>query len=191
MKKILLLCVIFLNAAFSIELSKGDLPDYTPMFAIRSLQTGISISVFRETSQDLTDQNWVLREIVLSDKLKAKDTLADKFPFGYVQFVNPHDDDICLAILESGFFGAKSCQGDLQDEKLETVFSIMPTTSSAVQIRSLVLGGVECISTFRNPQIPLESRIGIQECFRGTREFVEPFQLLFFTPAIVEATPLN
>ncbi|MBZ7941898.1 cytolethal distending toxin subunit A [Campylobacter molothri] len=190
MKKILVLCAVLMSLAFGSE-PKGDLPDYTPMFAIRSLQTGISISVFRETSQDLTDQNWVLREITLSDKLKTKDTLADKFPFGYVQFVNPNDDDICLAILESGFFGAKSCKGDLEDEKLETVFSIMPTTSSAVQIRSLVLGGVECISTFRNPQIPLETRIGIQECFRGPHEFIAPFQLLFFTPAIVEATPLN
>ncbi|MBZ7935056.1 MULTISPECIES: RICIN domain-containing protein [Campylobacter] len=190
MKKILVLCAVLMSLAFGIE-PKGDLPDYTPMFAIRSLQTGISISIFRESSQDLTDQNWVLREITLSDKLKAKDTLADKFPFGYVQFVNPNDDDICLAILESGFFGVKSCKGDLEDEKLETVFSIMPTTSSAVQIRSLVLGGVECISTFRNPQIPLETRIGIQECFRGPHQFIAPFQLLFFTPAIVEATPLN
>ncbi|MBZ7946177.1 cytolethal distending toxin subunit A [Campylobacter sp. RM10541] len=190
MKKILILCAALMSLTFGIE-PKGDLPDYTPMFAIRSLDTGISVSVFRESSQDLTDQNWVLREIILSDKLKAKDTLADKLPFGYVQFVNPNDDDICLAILESGFFDAKSCKKDLEDEKLETVFSIMPTTSSALQIRSLVLGGVECMSTFYNPQVALEKRIGIKKCIIGPGFFIDPSQLMFFTPAIVEATPLN
>lgn len=71
-----------------------------------------------------------------------------------MQFTNPKENDLCLAILEDGTFGAKSCQDDLKDGKLETVFSIMPTTTSAVQIRSLVLESDECIVTFFNPNIP-------------------------------------
>ncbi|MFY4690798.1 cytolethal distending toxin subunit A [Campylobacter jejuni] len=191
MKKIMLIMFICFNLSFGFEPSKGDLSDFTPMFSIRSLETGVSLSPFRNTSEKFEDQNWILREITLSDELKKKDTLADKLPFGYVQFVNPSNDDLCLAILESGFFGGKSCKQDLKDGKLETVFSIMPTTTSAVQIRSLVLGGTECIVTTRNPQLLLENRFGIEQCtLDDPALFLELYELMFFTPAIVEATPL-
>ncbi|EAJ6150498.1 MULTISPECIES: cytolethal distending toxin subunit A [Campylobacter] len=191
MKKIIFLLFAYIGFSFGAPPSQGDLPDFTPMFAIRSLETGISLSPFRDSSTKLEDQNWILREIVLSEELKQKDTLADKLPFGYVQFVNPSDDDLCLAILESGFFGGKSCKQDLEDGKLETVYSIMPTTTSAVQIRSLVLGGVECMVVFNNPQVPIEQRFGIQQCtLDDPALFLELYELMFFTPAIVEATPL-
>ncbi|EAK1935984.1 cytolethal distending toxin subunit A [Campylobacter jejuni] len=191
MKKIIFLILMGLSFSFGITPSKGDLPDFTPMFAIRSLETGISLSPFRESSERLEDQNWILREIILSDELKQKDTLAEKLPFGYVQFVNPSDDDLCLAILESGFFGGKSCKQDLKEGKLETIFSIMPTTTSAVQIRSLVLGGTECMIVFNNPQVPIEQRFGIQQCtLDDPALFLELYELMFFTPAIIEATPL-
>ncbi|HDZ4294524.1 TPA: cytolethal distending toxin subunit A, partial [Campylobacter jejuni] len=92
MKKIVILILVLLSLSKSIE-EPGDLSDFTPMFAIRSLQTGISLSPFRETSEDLKDQNWILREIILSDELKQKDELGELLHFGYVQFVNPNDDD--------------------------------------------------------------------------------------------------
>lgn len=136
---------IFITLAFATP--TGDLKDFTEMVSIRSLETGIFLSAFRDTSKDPIDQNWNIKEIVLSDELKQKDKLADELPFGYVQFTNPKESDLCLAILEDGIFGAKSCQDDLKDDKLETVFSIMPTTS-AMQIRSLVLESDECIVTF-------------------------------------------
>lgn len=79
MKKIFILIFIFLSLSKSVQ-EPGDLPDFTPMFAIRSLETGISLSPFRETSQKLEDQNWILREIVLDDKLKQKDELAEELP---------------------------------------------------------------------------------------------------------------
>ncbi len=107
---------------------------------------------------------WNIKEIVLNDELKQKDKLANELPFGYVQFTNPKENDLCLTILEDGTFGAKSCQDDLKDGKLETVFSIMPTTTSAVQIRSLVLESDECIVTFFNPNIPIQKRFGISPC---------------------------
>ncbi|CAM4073920.1 cytolethal distending toxin subunit A [Campylobacter armoricus] len=190
MKKIIILYILLFNVAFSALPSKGDLSDFTPMFAIRSVETGISLSPFRDTSDKLEDQNWILREIILSDDLKKKDRLAERLPFGYVQFVNPSDDDLCLAILESGFFGGKSCKEDLKDGKLETVFSIMPTTTPAVQIRSLVEGGEECMVTFFNPNVPIENRFGIQKCTLDPGLFLDLNELMFFTPAIVEATPV-
>ncbi|EAL0271909.1 cytolethal distending toxin subunit A [Campylobacter lari] len=191
MKKKLFLLLFYFCFCFGLEPSKGDLPDFTPMFAIRSLETGISLSPFRNTSERLEDQNWLLREIILSDELKKKDILADKLSFGYVQFVNPLNEDLCLAILESGFFGGKSCKQDLEDGKLETIFSIMPTTTSAVQIRSLVLGGTECMVIVRNPQLALEDRFGIQQCtLDDPALFLELYELMFFTPAIIEAAPL-
>lgn len=189
MKKIFILIFIFLSLSKSVQ-EPGDLPDFTPMFAIRSLETGISLSPFRETSQKLEDQNWILREIELDDKLKQKDELAEELPFGYVQFVNPNNNDLCLAILEDGFFGGKSCKKDLEDEKLETVFSIMPTTGSAVQIRSLVEGGRECMVTFYNPNVAIENRFGIQPCILDPALFLDLNELMFFTPAIIEATPI-
>ncbi|EJF0227287.1 relaxase/mobilization nuclease domain-containing protein [Campylobacter jejuni] len=162
MKKIITLFFMFITLAFATP--TGDLKDFTEMVSIRSLETGIFLSAFRDTSKDPIDQNWNIKEIVLNDELKQKDKLADELPFGYVQFTNPKESDLCLAILEDGTFGAKSCQDDLKDGKLETVFSIMPTTTSAVQIRSLVLESDECIVTFFNPNIPIQKRFGIAPC---------------------------
>lgn len=189
MKRIFILLFVLFSLSKSIE-QPGDLSDFTPMFAIRSLETGISLSPFRQTSKKLEDQNWFLREIKLEDDLKKKDKYAEKLPFGYVQFVNPSNDDLCLAILESGFFGGKSCKEDLKDGKLETVFSIMPTTSSAVQIRSLVEGGGECMITFYNPNVPIENRFGIQPCTLDPALFLDLNELMFLTPAIIEANPI-
>lgn len=55
-EKIVILILVLLSLSKSIE-EPGDLSDFTPMFTIRSLQTGISLSPFRETSEDLKDQN--------------------------------------------------------------------------------------------------------------------------------------
>lgn len=184
--KAILLLLISLNLIIAED--PGELSDFTPMFAIRSLETGISLSPFRQTSKKLEDQNWTLREIMPNDEIKKRDKFADMLPFGYVQFVNPSDSDLCLAILESGFFGGKSCSDDLKDGKLETVFSIMPTTSSAVQIRSLVLNADECINTFFNPNVPIENRFGIQRCTIDRTLPLDLNELMFFSPPLTKAT---
>ncbi|EAH6711683.1 cytolethal distending toxin subunit Cj-CdtC [Campylobacter jejuni] len=189
MKKIITLFFMFITLAFATP--TGDLKDFTEMVSIRSLETGIFLSAFRDTSKDPIDQNWNIKEIVLSDELKQKDKLADELPFGYVQFTNPKESDLCLAILEDGTFGAKSCQDDLKDGKLETVFSIMPTTTLAVQIRSLVLESDECIVTFFNPNIPIQKRFGIAPCTLDPIFFAEVNELMIITPPLTAATPLE
>lgn len=50
----------------------------------KKLRNGNFLSAFRDTSKDPIDQNWNIKEIVLSDELKQKDKLADELPFGYV-----------------------------------------------------------------------------------------------------------
>ncbi|XUP62395.1 toxin [Campylobacter jejuni] len=83
------------------EPSLDDLADFTPMFAIRSLETGISLSPFRKTSKRLKDQNWFLKEIVANDELKAKDMHAIDLTFGYLEFISSRGDDICLGVVRA------------------------------------------------------------------------------------------
>ncbi|MCV3396497.1 cytolethal distending toxin subunit A [Campylobacter sp. RKI_CA19_01116] len=189
MKKICILFFMVLSFLRA-EVSLDELEDFTPMFAIRSLETGISLSPFRYSSEILEEQNWFLKEIILSDELKEKDRYAVQRPFGYVQFINPRGADVCLAVLDEKTFGTKSCKQDLQDGQMQTVFSIMPTTSSAVQIRSLTHGGVKCMSTFYDAYIPIENRFGLDDCTVNPSVPIELKELFFFAPAIVEATPL-
>ncbi len=47
---------------------------------------------------------------------------AKDLPFGYVQFISPKGDDICLAVLSEKSFGTKSCKQDLQDGTMQTIF---------------------------------------------------------------------
>ncbi|AJC93147.1 cytolethal distending toxin, subunit CdtC [Campylobacter subantarcticus LMG 24377] len=187
MKKILIILNLFLSFIFALDESTNS----TSMLSIRSLETGISLSPFRETSQDLRDQNWVVKEIVLDEKLKARDKMAERLPFGYVQFTNPINEDVCLAIAPDGFFTGKSCSLDLQTGELETVFSIMPTTTSAVQIRSLVLNSDECIITFFNPNVPVEYRFGLGTCTIDPAFFAELNELMILTPPLINAKPLE
>lgn len=187
MKKIVYIILFLFNLVYA----EMESTNKTLMLSIRSLETGIVLSPFIETSQDVRDQNWIVNEIILDEKLKKKDKMADKLPFGYVQFTHPSDKDLCLAIAPSGFFVGKSCSIDLQKEEMETVFSIMPTTTSAVQIRSLVLNSNECIKTFYNPNIPIHKRFGIGPCILDTALFADLNELMILTPALLGAKPLE
>ncbi|MBM0636748.1 RICIN domain-containing protein [Campylobacter bilis] len=186
MKKIIYL---FLFLFHLVHVQKST--DSTLALSIRSLETGIILSPFIETSQDIRDQNWIVKEIMLNEKLKKRDKMANLLPFGYVQFTYPTDADLCLAIAPSVFFVGKSCSDDLAKEELETVFSIMPTTTSAVQIRSMVLNSDECMKTFYNPNIPIQERFGIGPCILDTALFANLNELMILTPAITNATPLE
>lgn len=134
-----------------------DLHDFTPAFSLRSALAGDLLA------PDPNRPNWNLKQITLSEEIRKSDPF-DSFGLGAVQFVNADDHNMCLAINEGGFFRLKSCEEDLKDQKLETIFTIIPTTSAAVQIRSFVLTKTECISTFFNPRLPFGRGIGINPC---------------------------
>lgn len=187
--KIVLLLFLSLLVLKADTPRKDDFENITSLFQIRSVRNGIALNI--ERKGDFNTQNWFLREFDLPDDLRLRDTLKDKWDFAYVQFISAAKKGFCLAIDESGFLALKSCADDIKEKKLETVFSIIPTESGAVQIRSLVLEANECLSTFENPNVPIEKRFGILPCSLDFDFYIDTTELFFFTPALVNATTLG
>lgn len=140
--------------------------EFTPPLSLRSLDTGLPLIV----NLNKTDEtfNWNLREVKafnpsIISSIKSIDNFKN-LKFEYIQFVSTNDINMCLAIDESGLFTLKSCGDDLSSKKFETVYQLIPMNTDAVQIRSLVLNGNECISTFENPNLEPWQRVGINRC---------------------------
>ena len=140
--------------------------EFTPPLSLRSLDTGLPLIV----NLNKTDEtfNWNLREVKafnpsIISSIKSIDNFRN-IKFEYIQFVSTNDINMCLAIDESGLFTLKSCGDDLSSKKFETVYQLIPMNTDAVQIRSLVLNGNECISTFENPNLEPWQRVGINRC---------------------------
>ena len=158
-----------------------DLPDFTPSFMIRSAYDGSVLTI------DEKQLNWNLREITDDSGIKERDPWPF-FKLSYVQFVSPNNADVCLAIDESGKFVGKSCKKDIESKKLETLFSIIPTTTSAVQIRSMVLNADECITFFNTPR---KSGFGINSCDVDRLFNVDLRNLMLILPPFQAAVPIN
>lgn len=182
MKKIILIFVLILNFAYGDN--PEDLPDFTASFSLRSALSGNLLA------PDYKHPNWNLKQIDLDEETRESDPF-DKFNLGAVQFVNADNSKLCLGIDESGFFALKSCEEDLKSKKLETVFTIIPTTTAAVQIRSFVLNKDECISTFFNPRLPSGIGIGINFCDVDRLFNVGLNNLILILPPLIEAKVMN
>lgn len=184
LKKILTITLL-ITAIFSNDFGdlKEDLPDYTPKFIIRSIFSGDILTVKPKPGEP-SDSSWIPREIhQLPKDLAKKDKLKDKLPpLGYIQFLRPYNSFSCLAIGEDGFFTEKNCDDDVNTGKLETVFSIIPTLTDAVQIRSLVLDSDECIGIFDNPQLSGGRAFGIIPCDFDPIFTISLRVLLVFSP---------
>lgn len=140
--------------------------EFTPPLSLRSLDTGLPLIVNLNKPDETF--NWNLREIKafnpsIISSIKSIDNFRN-LKFEYIQFVSTNNIDMCLAIDESGLFTLKSCSNDLNNKKFETVYQLIPMNTDAVQIRSLVLNGKECISTFENPNLEPWQRVGINRC---------------------------
>ena len=140
--------------------------EFTPPLSLRSLDTGLPLIVNLNKSDETF--NWNLREVKafnpsIISSIKSIDNFRN-LKFEYIQFVSTNNIDMCLAIDESGLFTLKSCSDDLNNKKFETVYQLIPMNTDAVQIRSLVLNGKECISTFENPNLEPWQRVGINRC---------------------------
>lgn len=140
--------------------------EFTPPLSLRSLDTGLPLIVNLNKSDETF--NWNLREVKafnpsIISSIKSIDNFRN-LKFEYIQFVSTNDINMCLAIDESGLFTLKSCGDDLNNKKFETVYQLIPMNTDAVQIRSLVLNGKECISTFENPNLEPWQRVGINRC---------------------------
>lgn len=140
--------------------------EFTPPLSLRSLDTGLPLIVNLNKPDETF--NWNLREVKafnpsIISSIKSIDNFRN-LKFEYIQFVSTNNIDMCLAIDESGLFTLKSCGDDLNNKKFETVYQLIPMNTDAVQIRSLVLNGKECISTFENPNLEPWQRVGINRC---------------------------
>ncbi|MEE3705568.1 hypothetical protein V2I29_08325 [Campylobacter sp. CX2-8023-23] len=166
---------------------------FTLPLSLRSLDTGMPLVVNLGKSDETFNYN--LREVkafepsVISD-IKRVDSFAH-LSLEYIQFVSANDINECLGIDESGFFTLKNCIGDLDRKKFETVFQLIPLLSDAVEIRSLVLGGKECISTFFNPNLEPWQRVGILKCELREGFGVDLPKLWAIMPEIREAAILQ
>lgn len=182
MKKFTLLFILISSFVYGGD--PEDLPDFTAPFSLRSLATGDLLA------PDYRKPNWNLKQVDLDEQIRKSDPF-DKFNLGAMQFVNADDPKSCLGIDESGFFALKNCEEDLKSKNFETVFTIIPTTSSAVQIRSFVLDKTECISVFFNPRLPPGRGIGITPCSVDKILTINLYKLMLILPPLVEAKTIN
>ena len=166
---------------------------FTLPLSLRSLDTGMPLVVNLGKSDETFNYN--LREVkafepsVISD-IKRVDSFAH-LSLEYIQFVSAKDINECLGIDESGFFMLKNCFADLNKKKFETVFQLIPLLSDAVEIRSLVLGGKECISTFFNPNLEPWQRVGILKCELREGFGIDTPRLWAIMPEIREAAVIQ
>lgn len=170
-----------ISAIFAAEPLPEELPDFTPSFSIVSAYSGDLLVI------DERMLNWNLRDIVNDSFIRNRDPWRF-LKLSYVQFVRPDSPDTCLAISQSGRFVGKSCRQDLMSGNLETVFSIIPTTTSAVQIRSMVLNANECITYFTNPR---ESGFSITTCDVDELFDIGLRNLMLIVPPFQAASPIN
>lgn len=182
MKRLLIALILTLN----VYAADPDLPDFVEFTAPISLRSALSGDIVGFGK----DRNWTLRDIRLTEDMLKNDPFKD-FNLGAVQFVQLGTRDVCLAIDESGFFTRKSCNEDLLSKKYETLYTIIPTTTPAVQIRSFVLDKNECMTVFRNPQLPRGRGIGIRPCDVESVFFVDLDNLFLINPPIRDAALIN
>ncbi|MCI6217379.1 MAG: toxin [Helicobacter sp.] len=177
---ILLLLIVHTNAK---DPETQDLDEFTPPISIRSVLSGDFLGSGK-------DRNWVIRNIPVTEDILRDDPFAG-FNLGAVQFVLVDTKDTCLAILETGLFGIKSCKEDLDRKEYETLYTIIPTTTPAVQIRSFVLSKNECMVAFKNPRLPRGRGIGLRPCDVDRWLNVSMDVLFLLNPPIRDAVLIN
>ena len=184
--KILFIFMI-IGSSFCISQLKAtdtqDLPNFTPSFSLRSVFNGVALTADSQI-------NWDLLEITDEKQIKvlSKNDPFASFNLGYVQFVSLTDKDKCMSINERGDFVLKSCKEDLDKDERESVFSFIPTSTSAVQIRSMVLKANECISVV---DIQKGSIFGLQPCSVKSLTFIDLRNLMLILPSFEASTLIN
>lgn len=181
------LAILALFIAFALGDDKFE--NITNAFQLRNAKTGIAINLQRKLRQFDT-QNWFLKELGHDKIIAKKDKFALSLPFGYVQFANVKEKNMCLSVAPSGFLALKNCEDDIKTQSFESIFSIIPTSTGAVQIRSLLLETNECLSAFNNPNIAIEDRVGLVPCIL---EFfsIDVEQLWFIAPPLGGASVIG
>lgn len=176
------------NNVSSISQEKGE--NITDSFQIRNTATGLAINLQRDLKQFNT-QNWLINELGEDSKIKAKDKFAQRFSYGYVQFASLLNPQMCLSIAPSGFMALKDCVSDYESGEFESIFQLIPTTSGAIQIRSLLLGTNECLGAYDNPNVDIHDRIGLVRCVLEYYVAIPSKQLFSFSPPLGQANVIR
>ncbi|TQR31884.1 toxin [Campylobacter sp. MIT 99-7217] len=184
--KILAFILLFFVTAFAESVGEN----VTDSFQIRNVNTGLAINLNRGAKQ-FNYQNWFLKELGNDPKIKKVDKFANSFPFGYAQFVVVAQPNMCLSIAPSGFMVLKDCKKDYESGEFETIFQLIPTTSGAMQIRSLLLNTDECLGTYENPNVDIHDRVGLVRCVLEFFVGIEPKQLFMFSPPLNQANVIQ
>ncbi|GAD19885.1 cytolethal distending toxin A/C family [Helicobacter fennelliae] len=146
-----------------------DLP--TSAVSIRSMATGY---LLKNNTKKAKSVNWEMREVLLPGYL------ANKYPFGAVQFHDIKDPSKCLAN-NGSWLQIDKCDM-IQAGDYRSLFSILPTTTGAVQILSIA--NDKCLSI--NPNTKMINKIlEIQTC--QTAQKIDMQWLWVIAPAVVES----
>lgn len=104
---------------------RDDFENVTQRFQIRNVRNGIALNIDRKG--DFNTQNWFLRDFGLDpDFIRGKDPLAKSWGFGYVQFVDPRNQDRCLSIGEDGFCITSLARVIYNQKRLRVYFQSFP-----------------------------------------------------------------
>lgn len=179
MKKVLI-CILGLVFLTGKDLS--DLLNFTAQISIRNLYSGDMITL-------RTDRfSWKIQDVYLPQGVE--DLFATKFGLTPVQFVDTVRGRVCLAFSE-GHLRTKTCYEDIVNKQYETVFTIIPTTTTAVQLRLFVNGGKQCLVYSDNPKLPFRRPFDLAPCnlTKGTK--IDLQQLFVILPPYVPSKVTN
>ena len=120
--------------------------------------------------------NWSMIEVLLPGYL------GRKFPFGAVQFRHVRDGEKCL--MSNGFwFSLGECDSVRYGDD-RTLFSLLPTSSGALQIQSIAADG--CLAVESSGK-KLAQNLKIQPCFSAENTPIDLRWLWILTPPVLEA----
>ncbi|WP_299328053.1 hypothetical protein [uncultured Helicobacter sp.] len=142
------------------------------MVSIRTMSTGELLYANSKNNET----NWSMIEVLLPGYL------GRKFPFGAVQFRHVRDGEKCL--MSNGFwFSLGECDSVRYGDD-RTLFSLLPTSSGALQIQSIAADG--CLAVESSGK-KLAQNLKIQPCFSAENTPIDLRWLWILTPPVLEA----
>lgn len=140
--------------------------------SIRTMSTGELLYANSKNNET----NWSMIEVLLPGYL------GRKFPFGAVQFRHSKDESKCL--MSNGFwFSLGECEGVRYGDD-RTLFSLLPTSSGALQIQSIATDG--CLAVESSSK-KLAQNLKIQPCFSTENTPIDLRWLWILTPPVADA----
>ncbi len=169
MKKIfiLLTAIVILS-----EIGYAKKPTMPPpnITSIRAMSTGELLFAFNNKNE----VNWDIQEVSLNGYL------SKKFPFGAVQLHYLKDRTKCLMI--NGKWLQISKCSDIDSGDFRTLFSLLPTSSGALQIQSI--SSEKCLMVAQVLKKTISQEIKLESCFTSPSSEIDMRWLWIITPMV-------